>query len=146
MNRQVVEKQRWMKLLLWLFAAMTAERINPRPPMTIRTGEAAPSHAIFKALAINLELVRDVSIMVSLFLNMEMVFWPELTRFNPTPSGILLSWCKSHTLLERMPMAVRQPPAHASLPREVLPGQTPLIRLFLSLIVSPLPLVVFEEK
>lgn len=31
-------------------------------------------------------------------------------------------------------MAVRQPPAHVSLPGEVLPGQTSLIRLFLNLI------------
>lgn len=36
-------------------------------------------------------------------------------------------------------MAVRQPPAHVSLPGEGLPGQNPLIRLFLNLIFSPLP-------
>lgn len=118
---------------------MTAERINSHPPIVIREGELAPSHVICKVHAINLMMVRDVSIIMSLFLTKELVLWPQLTCFNPRPSGIPPSWSEHHTLLERMPVAVRQPPAHVSLPQERLPGPNPMIRLFQNHIFSSLP-------
>lgn len=114
-------------------APTTAQWINLHPPMTTRTEVPAPAHAICKVCAINLEVVRDVSIIVSVFLNKELVPRPRPTQFNLTPSSTLQCWSESHTLLKRMPMAVRQPPARVSLPGEGLPGQNPLIGLFLNL-------------
>lgn len=67
-----MEKSRWIKLSGQL-ATTPAQIINPHPPMTLRTGEQTPSHAICKVCDIILEMVRDVSITVSLFLNKELV-------------------------------------------------------------------------
>lgn len=119
------KKMQMDKKQLGQLAPTTAQWINLHPPMTTRTEVPAPAHAICKVCAINLEMVRDVSIIVSVFLNKELVPRPQPTRFNLTPSSALQRWSESHTLLERMPMAVRQPPARVSLPGEGLPGQKP---------------------